>query len=189
MGSYSTRAITQEEFSLIIKNIRNGYIDNNGIPHKPNDQVADILVLEANLGCRLGDIINLKHEDFICDNGTWKINIVEEKTGKRRTFIVPKAVKELIDDMNYGNNGRIFSLSKQAVWKHMRLISAYLGLQNTSTHSLRKFCADRLYENTDHDIETVCEFLQHSSISITRAYLRRTDAQLERAISNIVTLA
>ena len=189
MGSYTSRAVTNEEFKKIIKNIRNGYVDHHGIPHKPNNQVADILVLEANLGCRIGDIIALRHDSFVCDNGTWKLDIVEEKTGKKRCFIIPQPIKELIDKMDYGKDGRIFNLSKQAIWKHMRIVTEYLGLTKVSTHSLRKKVANDLYDSTGHDIEAVCEFLQHSSTAITMAYIRRSDKQLENAISKVVNIA
>ena len=145
MGIYATRAVSSTEYKDIISNIRNGYVDHHGIPHKPNSQVADILVLEANLGCRIGDIIALRHTDFVCDNGIWKLDITEEKTGKKRTFIIPKPVKDFIDTIHYGEGDRLFTLSKQAIWKHMRIISEYLGLDRTSTHSLRKFCAQNLY--------------------------------------------
>lgn len=189
MGRFVTRAITDEEFKAIISNIRNGYTDNQGIPHAPNNQVADILVLEANLGCRIGDIVSLRHDSFICDGGRWKLNIYEEKTNKKRSFIIPQPVKDMIDKISYGKDGRLFSIEKPAVWKQVRNVTRFLGLQDVSTHSLRKYCANKLYDKTGHDIETVCEFLQHSSIKVTRRYIRRSDAQLENAISSIVSIA
>lgn len=185
MGRFTTRALTKDEFKEIIANLRNGFTDDNGIRHKPNDQVADILVLEANLGCRIGDIVALRHDDFICDDGIWKINIVEEKTDKKRTFIIPKKVKEFIDKLNYGEGGRIFKISEPAVWKQMRAVTRMLNLNNISSHSIRKMVANQIYDNTGHDIEAVCEFLQHSSISTTRTYIRRSDKQLEKAISTV----
>lgn len=189
MGSYSCRAVTNQEFKTIINLLRNGYIDNNGIKHRPNNQIADILVLEANLGCRIGDIVTLKHTDFVCDNGTWKLDIREEKTGKHRTFIIPKDVKAFIDNIHFGHDKRLFSVGKPAVWKQMRIISEYLGLDRTSSHSFRKLCALNLYESTGHDIDAVCTFLQHSSPTITRAYIRRSDAALEAALDKVVSLA
>lgn len=188
MGSYTSRAITADEFKEIITNIRNGYTDNDGIPHKPNNQVADILVLEANLGCRIGDIVSLRHDSFICDSGIWKINIVEEKTGKKRTFIVAKEVKKFIDKMDYGKDGRIFSIGEQAVWKQLRAVTSMLGLENVSSHSFRKKNALDIYESTGHDIDLVCEYLQHSSPKITRTYLRRSNEKLEKAISEVVNI-
>ena len=190
MGSYITRAVSQEEFDSIITTLRVGY-SYKGVNHRPNDQIATILVLEANLGCRIGDIVNLKVESFVCDNGIWKLNITEEKTKKKRNFIVPKPVKDYIDyycECRGITDGYIFTITEQAVWKQMRAVTGYLGLSNVSTHSMRKKIATDLYERTGHDIEAVCSFLQHSSINVTRTYIRRSDAQLEAAISQAVCL-
>lgn len=188
MGVYTCRACTEKELETIVSMIRNGYTDNEGILHKPNNQVADIIVLEANLGCRIGDIVNLHHDDFICDNGIWKIDITEQKTGKHRVFIVPKPIKSFIDKLDYGKDGRIFSISKPAVWKQMRAVTATLKLKNINTHSMRKMMACKIYENTGHDIEAVCSFLQHSSIDITRHYIRRSDDTIEKAITESISL-
>lgn len=190
MGEYVTRAVSQEEYDKIITTLRVGYI-HKGIKHRPNDQVAMILVLEANLGCRIGDIITLTRESFVCDNGIWKLNITEEKTKKRRNFIVPQPVKDYIDhycECRGITEGRIFNIESPAVWKQLRAVTDYLGLSNVSSHSMRKKIACDLYERTGHDIEAVCSFLQHSSINITRTYIRRSDAQLEAAISQAVCL-
>jgi site-specific recombinase XerD len=175
----------------MVDTVRMGYIS-NGIYHRPNKQFATILVLEANLGCRIGDILNLTTESIIKDGMFWKLNIIEEKTNKKRTFIVPESVKAFIDDYCYEEgiySGKIFKCGKQATWKNMRYICEYLNLDDTSTHSLRKMKAEKLYEESGHDIELVCEFLQHSGINTTRNYLKRSDAQLEKAISQTVTLA
>ena len=188
MGEYTTRACSDTEFKEIITMIRTGYTDNDGIPHKPNDQVADILVLEANLGCRIGDIVNLKHSDFVCDNGIWKITIVEEKTNKKRVFIVPKPVKKFINKIHYGQDGKLFSIKKHAVWKQLRAVTDTLGLDNISTHSLRKKIAQDIYESSGHDIEVVCTFLQHNSPVTTRRYIRRSDEKVEKAIENAVNI-
>lgn len=189
MGRYTPRAITSEEYKSIIANLRSGYTDNNGIPHKPNNQIADILVLETNLGCRIGDIIALKHTDFVCDNGTWKINIVEEKTDKKRVFIIPNKLKKFIDKINYGKGGRLFNVTEHAVWKQLRALTDTLGLDNVSTHSFRKLAAQTLYDKSGHDIEIVCTFLQHSDTVTTRRYIRRSDPKVEKAINSIIDLA
>lgn len=188
MGSYTCRACDNTEYKDMINLLRNGYTGKDGIVHRPNNQIADVLVLEANLGCRLGDILQLKHSDFVCDNGIWKIIISEEKTDKKRTFIVPAPVKEFIDTIHYGKDDRLFKVGKQAVWKVLREITAQLDLENVSTHSLRKKCASDLYTATNHDIEAVCAFLNHSDVKITRSYIRRSDKQMEDAINNIVNL-
>ena len=191
MGEYTTRALSQEEYEILVKTIRIGYTYMN-VKHRPNDQIATILVLEGNLGCRIGDIIALRTDSIIEDGGIWKLNIVEEKTGKKRYFIVPKPLKAFIDhycECNGIKEGRLFDIEAPAVWKQLRAATGYLGLANVSTHSLRKKVACDLYEKTGHDIELVSSFLQHSSINVTRTYIRRSDAQLEAAISQNISIA
>lgn len=189
MGRYTCRACSKSEFKDIVKLLRNGYTGKDGIVHRPNNQVADIIVLEANLGCRIGDIVKLRTDSFVCDNGIWKLDIIEEKTEKKRTFIIPKPVKQFIDKISDGKDGAIFTIKEPAVWKALRYVSAELGIDKISTHSLRKMAACQIYDNTGHDIEAVCSFLQHSSVNTSRVYIRRSDAQLEKAINNIVDLA
>lgn len=191
MGEYTTRALSQEEYEKLVKTIRIGYTYKD-VKHRPNDQIATILVLEGNLGCRIGDIIALRTDSIIDDGGIWKMNITEEKTGKKRYFIVPKPIKAFIDhycECNGIMEGRLFDIEAPAVWKQLRAATAYLGLENISTHSLRKKIACDLYEKTGHDIEAVCAFLNHSSVNTTRRYIKRSDAQLEAAISASVNIA
>ena len=192
MGRYTTKTLeSTTEYRELIETVREGYTDNNGIKHRPNIQLATILVLEANLGCRIGDILNLTTSSIIQDGSLYKLNIIEQKTGKRRCFIVPKPIKEFIDKYTEANgitSGKLFDIKGGAVWKQLRAVTDYLNLDNVSTHSFRKMAACNLYESTGHDIETVCEFLNHSSTSVTRNYIRRSDAQLESAIEKCVNL-
>ena len=186
MGQYTTRQIDNTEMCEIIGYIRDGYLD-----HRPNPQIAVILTLEANLGCRIGDICSLTAESFINDGGVWKICIDEQKTHQRRCFIVPDQIKDYINcwmDRKGITTGALFTIKPPAVWKALRQVTDFLDMENVSSHSFRKSAANRLYEQTGHDIEAVREYLNHSSTRITQAYIRRSDAQLESAISNSVVL-
>lgn len=190
MGRYVTRSLDRDSYEKLVKTIRCGYTY-NGVKHRENDQIATILVLEANLGCRIGDIVKMTTDSIIDDGGIWKLNIIEQKTGKKRSFIVAKDVKKVIDDhcRIYGiKEGRLFDIESPAVWKQLRAATAYLNLKDCSTHSLRKMAAQAIYENTGHDIEAVAEFLNHSSVNTSRAYIRRTDEQLEKAIVSAVCI-
>ena len=191
MGKYVARALSEEQFDRLVKLIRIGY-EYKGIKHRPNDQIAAILVLEGNLGCRIGDIIALTTESIYDDGGIWKLNIKEQKTGKSRHFIVPAPVKAFIDhycECNGITEGRLFNIESPAVWKQLRAATGYLGFKDCSTHSLRKMIACKIYEDTGHDIEAVAEFLNHSSINTSRRYIRRSDEQLENAITASVHIA
>ena len=191
MGRYVTATLKESQFKEMIETIREGYTDFDGVKHRPNSQLATILVLEANLGCRIGDIMKLTTDSIVDDGGIYKLNIIEQKTGKKRNFIVPKPVKAFIDNYIREANiyrGPLFDIKAPAVWKQLRTVTTYLGLENVSSHSFRKMCAAALYENTGHDIEAVCEFLNHSSTAVTRAYIKRSDAQLESAIEKCVNI-
>ena len=190
MGKYVTRACNEESYRKIVELARNGYIS-NGVYHRPNEQLATILVLEANLGCRIGDIVNLTTDSIIKDGDFWKLNIIEEKTGKKRCFIVPQEIKDFIDKWCYDEGiyqGKLFKIGKKCVWKHMKEITDYLELKETGTHSLRKYRANEIYEKSGHDIEMVRAFLNHSSVLTSQRYIRRSDAQLEKAISESVKI-
>lgn len=98
MGAYTTVTIDTESYHKLIRTLRRGYTDLDGVIHRPNNQVATILVLEANLGCRIGDIIKLETNSIIWDGDVWHFNITEQKTKKQRSFVVPIQVKRFIDD-------------------------------------------------------------------------------------------
>lgn len=192
MGCYTCSTIEDQDYKRLIATIRNGYIDREGVKHRPNVQIATILVLEANLGCRIGDIMSLETDSIVWDGGVWKLDIIEEKTGKHRSFIVPQKVKDFIDNYAISReivHGKLFTISAQAVWKCLRQVTRYLELEKISTHSMRKKCAIELYTKSGYDIELVSSFLNHSSIAVTRTYLKRSSKQMEEAISQIVDLA
>lgn len=50
---------------------------------KPNERIATCLVLEANLGLRISDILNLKMSDIIKDGDRYRLDITEKKTSKK----------------------------------------------------------------------------------------------------------
>jgi len=191
MGRYTTNSLKIQNYKELIETIKEGYTDYDGVKHRPNNQLATILILEANLGCRIGDIMNLTTDSIIDDGGIYKLNIVEQKTGKRRCFIVPKPVKVFIDDYIREANiyrGPLFDIKAPAVWKQLRAVTAYLGLENVSSHSFRKMAANTLFEASGHDVEVVRQFLNHSSVIVTQAYIRRSDEQMEAAINKMVNI-
>lgn len=198
MGRYTTRALEEEEYRKIILVLRTGYTYNN-VKHRPNDRIATILVLQANLGCRIGDIVTLTTNSIVKDGSIHRLNITEQKTGKKRYFIVPEPIVAFIEDYKkhtgitdgplFPGTGGLEFLTKDAVWKQLQPVTRYLGLENVSSHSFRKSYALALYERTNHDIDLVRTVLQHSSVTITQQYLRRSDAQVEAALTAGVSIA
>lgn len=191
---FESRQITDDEYKTIINTIRQGFVDLDGITRKPNEQVADILVLEANLGCRINDIISLRTDSFYFDKGEmiWKINIIEQKTGKERRLPIPKPVKDFIDEIagkNYTDDERLFSISAPAVWKILKICTRSLGYKDVSCHALRKMWAMNLYRNSNYNVELVSQALNHSSVTVTRKYLKISDKEMEDAINKSVHIA
>lgn len=185
MGKYTTKLIDTDTIKKIILAVREGYT-HDGIKHRPNAQLATILLLQANLGCRIGDIVNMKVESVVYDGEAWRLNIIEEKTGKARPFLVPTPVKQMIDDYckaNHIESGRLFKITEQAVWKQMRYVTKYLGLSETSCHSLRKAAGLRIYLESGKDIALTTDFYNHSSTAVTMKYLHRSSKQMDEAIS------
>ena len=179
--------LTHEEFKTVIETIRNG---DEG--HKPNERIAEARMYQANLGMRINDIIHMSLSSIVKDGDYYRLDIVEEKTGKKRVYIVPDAVYNRIENYCAENKinprRRIFELTERAVQKHLKCVCDHLGLSNVSTHSFRKFAACQIYENSGYDIEATREFLQHANIGTTQRYIKRSRPQLERAILNSVNL-
>lgn len=185
MGRYTTRILTDDEIKLIIKTIAGGYEN-----HKPNEAIATILLLQANLGCRIGDIVNLRTDSVVPDCGGFRLNIIEQKTGKKRTFVIPSAVKQIIDDyaerhsISYGY--RLFKIGEESVWKALQKVTKYLGITDVSAHSFRKAAGLRVYLDSGMDIALTTQFYQHASPAITMKYLQRNTKQMDELLSKSV---
>ena len=181
MANKTTVALTQEQLKEIIETMRSG-----GAGFRPNDRIAACLILEANLGLRIEDILQLRLSDFLKDGTNYRINIVEQKTQKKRTFIVPLEIYQSVYiycmDRYIPMDKQIFPITVRTVQKYLKKVADYLGYENIGTHSFRKFFASELYEDNNHDIELVRELLQHSSVVTTQRYIKRSPKAVEEAL-------
>ncbi len=192
MGKYKTRALTEKEFTEIIQVVRAGFVDSKGRMIKPNRRVATALVLQANLGLRIGDIMELRLTDIIMESGRHRLNIVEQKTQKRREFSVPAEVFSFLQgyaiDEGIKSNQLLFPVSARHVQRHLGKVAAHLGLERVSTHSFRKFFAVSIYNSNGYNIELVRHLLQHSSVAVTQRYLSVQPELVEQALAGHVKL-
>ena len=76
-----TVALTTEQYKEIIQTMREG-----GCGFRGNNRIATALVLEANLGIRISDILNLRLSDILLDGDRYRLEITEQKTKKQRVF-------------------------------------------------------------------------------------------------------
>ena len=182
------KALTTEQYTNLIRTIRTG----SGTL-RANPRVAAILTAEANLGMRIGDILRLRLCDIVRDGERYRLNITEEKTGKRRTFTVPVEVYKFFcdycKDHNIATDEQMFPITVRAVQKHLKAVCEVLGYDEVSTHSFRKWYATDIYNRNGHDIVLVQQLLQHSSPTVTRRYIGISDERIESAIANHVLIA
>lgn len=185
-----TRVIDKTEFIKILNAIGNGftYIENETTKKfRPNQRVKLALMLEGNLGIRIGDIVSLTLNGFRNNGINYTIDIIEEKTKKQRSFTVPieiyNVIKIYVLENGIKSNEKLFNVSERAVQKQLKIVADYLGLQDVSTHSFRKFYANEMFNNNEQNIELVRTLLQHSSIAVTQKYLGVSSNTVENAIA------
>ena len=178
-----TKALTTEQYKEIIQTMKEGFCG-----CRPNERVATALVLEGNLGLRISDIVKLRLCDIVLDGDRYRLEIVEQKTGKSRVFTVPLVIQQYIENYCLRNGLRrdelIFPLTERAIQKQLKIVCDYLGFEGISTHSFRKWYATEIYKNSGYDIALVQRLLQHSSAATTQRYIGMESQRIEAAIQN-----
>lgn len=202
MGAYTTYTLDEETMQMLIDDIlttRTG--------KRANPGVAMALQLEAYIGMRIDDILSLKRSSFVKDaGGGYRLDFIEEKTDKKRTFTVPLNIYEAIfdyceeqgikkdeylfpnrynyTDKRYATAGQKH-MSPRTVQKILKNSVDYLGLDDKiSTHSFRKYYATSIYNNSNYDLKTVQEALQHANIRTTERYIGVSRQKVNNAIES-----
>ena len=182
-------ALTEEQYKESISLIRSGF-ELNGVSVRPNPRIATVLVLQACLGLRLGDTLQLKMNSFIKDGNRWRLDIREQKTKKIRTFTVPVEVYSFIQqyayDCNIGRDAKLFDISERQIERHLNKVFSKMGLtlRNYGSHSYRKYFSVKVYIENDYNIELVRILLQHSSVAVTQRYLSIGSKLIETALAS-----
>lgn len=112
MANKKSLALTKEQYENLIGSMRKG-----GNTFRANDRIATALVLEANLGLRIGDILKLRLQDIVLDGGRYRLDITEEKTQKKRIFTVPQPIYQYL---------RVYCIDHDV--KQIRLFSRLLSV-------------------------------------------------------------
>ena len=193
MANKKTRPLDKKEFEKIIKTIGEGFTHPSGERYRGNERIKNCLLCEYYLGIRIGDVCNLKLNDILMQNGKWRLNIIEQKTGKARNFIVPSEVYMFLQDYALRNNikptQRLFDISVRTVQNHLQRTCEYLGITGVGTHSFRKTFSQEIYNDPEvgNDILLIQELLQHASVNTTRAYLSVSSKKVEQALQGHVS--
>ena len=146
-------------------------------------------ILGTNTGLRISDILKLRVKDV---KGSF-INIVEQKTQKKRTIKINKKLKDVIKDFIKGmNDNDVLFQSRVGVNRALGIrrcqqiikeVAHLVGIEeNINTHTMRKTFALNLYRVTGNNIGLVMEALNHSKEVITLRYLCLIDEMLDNSI-------
>ncbi len=184
-----TRALEPEEYNRIMKLLNTGFEYENEkgtISYfNPQPNVALALSLEATLGLRISDILNLKVKHFQKN----KLEILEKKTNKLQYREIDPQITEYIRDYalehNLGLNDNLIIVKTRWIQDRLRIISKHLALTNIGTHSFRKFFATYVYNKSNGDIELVRSLLNHSSIATTQHYLKTSQKKMNEFSKSI----
>ena len=179
---------TDEEYTKCVELLRNGFML-EGHFIKPNNRIATIVVLEATLGLRLGDILSLRLSSFVKEGERWRLDIVEQKTKKMRCFTVPIAVYSFIQEYalqnNIGYEVKLFDISARQVQRHLNKVftKLELPLRKYGSHSFRKLFCTKVYTENEFDLVLTQTLMQHSSPEVTRRYLNISSKRIEEALN------
>ena len=183
--------LTDEQYRECIDLIRDGFcLDEHNI--KPNPRIATLEVIQATLGLRLGDCLKLKMSSFVKDGTRWRLDISEDKTGKKRTFTVPIEVYSFLQEYalknNIGFEAKLFDITERQVQRHLNKVFTKMNLnpKKYGSHSFRKYFATSVYVNNDYNIKLVQTLLQHSSPAITQLYIGISSKSVEDALAGTV---
>ena len=186
-----TRIIDDETYELIITTLRKGFT-HNGVVIAPKEKIAMALVMERNLGMRISDILSLTMESFVREDGRYRLDIVEKKTGKHRGFVCPDEVYQMIKGYAYDKGihpqAKLFPFTDRCVQKYLKLACEHLGLERIGTHSFRKAFAVSAYRKSRNSVELVRVLLQHSDLRSTQRYIGVDSEEVEKVLCDVVNI-
>ncbi|EMC0702353.1 tyrosine-type recombinase/integrase [Enterococcus faecalis] len=137
-----------------------------------------IMAIGIKTGLRISDILNLKVSDV--KNKT-QTEIIEIKTGKKRTVHLKSLTSNVIDYLNSEHSAEsewLFPsptdntkhLASHQYYKILQKIANNLGLDYIGTHTLRKTFSYFFLKQNKGDIVTLMKILNHSSQAVTLRY-------------------
>lgn len=148
-----------------------------------------LFIIGITTGYRISDLLSLKFSNFFEDSETWKheIDIVEQKTKKRRTMSISYGMKTainlyvknkggfLLNEYLFGSRkGKNSPIDKSSARRIFNDMAIDLNLPyHCSTHFLRKTFAYwflQIHKNDMSALATLQEMLNHSSEKMTPKY-------------------
>ncbi|MCK8475459.1 site-specific integrase [Lactiplantibacillus plantarum] len=148
----------------------------------------------------VSDIMGLKQTDIFNLDGSIKQNafIHDRKTGKPNTLYLKPVQTELLLYRQWLLDHKLSSewlfpsiqhpdchITEKQFYKIMSKVGDLLGINYLGTHTMRKTGAYRVYTQSNYNIGLVMHLLNHSSESMTLAYLGLDQASTENMLNQI----
>ena len=167
-----------------------------------NSRDQAIFALGIYAGLRIGEIISLKYSDIYTKSGGVRNILKFIRLKKKRTVysnipVHPKLRKRLetyLEDFKTQQpKSKWLFPSKRSETGHIERVRAHyilcqafdrLGLQDASTHSLRRTCLTNM-SRAGIPLRTIQEISGHSSLGQLQAYLAVDPADTKRAINSL----
>lgn len=149
-----------------------------------NKKIYVIFMVGISTALRISDILQLKKNDLVTNNGNIKkeIRLKEKKTNKIKKFPITSnlenALKEYFEEEELTLNDYVFlnrrtnkPITRQYVSKVFIQVKDELKLgYNFNTHSMRKTWGYWAYKS-NYDIMLIMDALNHSSTFMTKKYI------------------
>ena len=154
-----------------------------------------LFILGINSGLRISDLLTLQVSD-VYDSGKIKDRVVirEKKTNKLKDFPLgetsKKALKEYIETSKpqqvlFPSRKGCKSITRQQAYRILNNAARSIGIkEQIGTHSLRKTFGYHAFK-AGVDITRIQKLLNHSSPSVTLAYIGITQDELDNVYLNL----
>lgn len=161
------RVLSKEEEMTVIDLLRNQ--DHTG-KRSYYPEVADLVEVLVDTGCRLSEVLNLKYKDI-----NWDTNLISiwiNKGDKPRSIPMTKRVVGILLARHQDGKLKPFTIDVDQAQRAWGWVRKKMGLEGDSEfvlHALRHTTATRLIDR-GIDLYTVKEWLGHSTIQVTERY-------------------
>lgn len=148
-----------------------------------------LFTLGINSGLRISDIIKLTKDDV-----KPVMELVEKKTGKKKTFQLSDSVYQMLEDYARGCDYWLFPSRKGdapittvQAWRIIKAAGNKCGLEHIGTHSMRKTFGYHAYRN-GVSLAYLMQAFNHSSEAITMRYIGITEEELNKKVYSKMAL-
>jgi len=146
-------------------------------------EVADLVEVLLDTGCRLSEILDLRYDDINYETNL--ISIWINKGNRPRSIPMTRRVRTALETRQVTHKIKPFTVTIYQAGKAWAWVRDTMHLDKDTEfvlHALRHTCATRLV-NKGVDLYVVKEWLGHSSIQVTERYAHLAPSKLAHAAS------